>query len=658
MRRLFGLLALAGATVFCACNDDETIPESPTPAVVALTSDATIVPLTRNNGTATFTVFKDEASAAKAASAKIVVDDSYAPASNEVVIPATDNNYSLDIDTFVFTEKEHAAKVGTVVFPVERIAGLAAENPSAQFFVLPLMLTAEDELTTIDADRSSIVLKVTYDQPLPTLALTTDATEKLLLTSNHLTVSFTVGYAPDTDNADLAATARVEPMSAAELPGLEVLDAAAYTVAPTEFSLSADCTAISGSVTFDIAKAAEAWSVGKELSVALKLTSADALVADDARSVVFTISGVSELEALAFTLEKQVLYTDNYTAALDENARFISEYTYSYRISTEENGEAISGLAPVTFDKPIDKFVINTYLTDAVAEAAGIEAGQKLWFISEAADGSGSKDTKSLDFVYGKRDLKIALTSDMISNPLEYLDQQDGKARLGSVAYLVDGDELTIWQPVNTYRDMSADERKSKYGWDGTTPVCYPYYTKLSSEFAAKFPGYENFDYTAGPNAGVWLDFTLPAGVSTFRFGYQTRSNFWNGFPCGIRIYAKASEDGAWEQVGPAYAVPSQADGGKITSARNSDYAAAVKTLPANPNNNSQNGQKWTSEDIAIEGGACRYIRVLITETVNGGNQAQVEQPGWYNLKENKADGIWRTSGYNSCLSEVWLYGE
>ena len=133
MRRLFGLLALAGATVFCACNDDETIPESPTPAVVALTSDATIVPLTRNNGTATFTVFKDEASAAKAASAKIVVDDSYAPASNEVVIPATDNNYSLDIDTFVFTEKEHAAKVGTVVFPVERIAGLAAENPSAQF---------------------------------------------------------------------------------------------------------------------------------------------------------------------------------------------------------------------------------------------------------------------------------------------------------------------------------------------------------------------------------------------------------------------------------------------------------------------------------------------------------------------------------------------
>lgn len=65
MRRLFGLLALAGATVFCACNDDETAPESLTPAVVALTSDATIIPLTRNNGTATFTVFKDEASAPK-----------------------------------------------------------------------------------------------------------------------------------------------------------------------------------------------------------------------------------------------------------------------------------------------------------------------------------------------------------------------------------------------------------------------------------------------------------------------------------------------------------------------------------------------------------------------------------------------------------------
>lgn len=656
MRRLFGLLALAGATVFCACNDDETAPESLTPAVVALTSDATIIPLTRNNGTATFTVFKDEASAAKAASAKILVNDSYTPASNEVVIPRSGQHYSLDIDTFVFTEKEHAAKVGTVVFPVERIAGLAAENPSAQFFVLPLMLTAEDELTTIDADRSSIVLKVTYDRPLPTLALTTDATEKLLLTNNNLTVSFTVGYASGTDNADLAATARVEPMSSAELPGLEVLDAAAYTVAPTEFSLSADRAAISGSVTFDIDKVAEAWSVGKELSVGLKLTSADALVANDARSVVFTISGVSELKALAFTVDKwkPEFYTDNYTAALDENASFISEYTYSYRISTEENGEAISGLAPVAFDKPIDKFVINTYLTDAVAEAAGIAAGQKLWFVSEAADDNGTKVTESWDFVYGKH-LKIALTSDMISNPLEYLDQQDGKARLGSVAYLVDGDELTIWQPNNTYKDMSADERKSKYGWDGTTPVCYPYYTKLNSEHAAKFPGYENFDYTAGPNAGVWLDFTLPAGVSTFRFGYQTRSNYWNGFPCGIRIYAKASEDGEWKQVGPAYAVPSQADGGAITTARNSDYAAAVKTLP---DNSKQNGQKWTSEEIAIDGEACRYIRVLITETVNGGNRAQAEQPGWYNLKNNTVDGIWRTSGWNTCLSEVWLYGE
>lgn len=652
--------ALACAALICSCKDEKTIPEQPVPATVSLTADATVIQMDRSNGTATFTLSKDEASASRAAAVKVEVDRTYSPASGEAVIPETGSCYTIDIDEFVFTEKESTPKTGTVTFYVEGIEQLASGNTSADFFVLPLTVTSNDGDTRIDEDNSSVILKVSYNKPLPTLAITTEVKDKIVLTNGNLTASFKVAYAQGSDNSDLPASAHIVAMSAAELPGMELLASDAYSIEPAEAQLNgAACSEVSGTVTFDMDKVAAAWSEGKELSVGVKLTGDNALIAEDAGNVIFTISGVSELEALAFDLEKMQMYTDNYTAALAGGVRFVPEYTYSYRVSAEENGESVAGLSPIVFDSTLDKFIINSYLTNEIAEAAEISAGQKLWFVSEAADANGTRDTRSWEFTYGVRDLKIALTAEMISNPLEYGNGKDGDATLGSVSVLIDGDKMTKWQPSNTYKDMSAEERKSKYGWDGTSPVCYPYYTKLSSEWFSKYSGAEKYDFTAGPNAGVWIDFTLPEGISSFQFGYQNNPNWWNGFPCGIRIYAKTTENDEWKQVGPAYAVPSEQDGGKITTTRNSDYETAVKTLPAGiMSNSSSYGKTWTSDAISVEGDAVRYIRILITETVNGGNQTQVEQPGWYNLKDQKPEGTWRTSSYGTCLSEVWLYGE
>ncbi len=648
----------ACVATICSCETEQPQSEPTVPATVSITADAAATTLTRYNGTATFTLSKDDAGASQAASVKVNVDESYSPSAGEVLLPGADICYSIDIDEFLFTQKENNPKTGTVTFYVERIRQLASDNPSADFFVLPLVLTANDEKTLVDEENSSVVLRVTYNKPLPTLAITTDVTDGIVLSKGNLAMPFKVAYAQDSENSDLPASAGIEAVT--EFSGMELLPADTYSVEPLEVALNGtDIQEVSGVVTFDFDKIYALWS-GHELALGLKLTADNALIASDAETVVYTISGISELEALSFSLERMTLYAnENYTATLAPDARFVSGNTYSYRISVTENGEAIEGLAPVTFDKAVSKFIINSYLTEELAKAANIAAGQKLWFVSEAMDANGTKDTKSYEFTYEPRDLKIALTAEMIANPLEFNSGKDGDSDMGSVAYLIDGNKMTKWQPANTYKDMSAEERKSKYGWDGTSPVCYPYYTKLSSEWFSKYSGAEKYDFTAGPNAGVWIDFTLPEGISSFQFGYQTNPNWWNGFPCGIRIYAKAAENDEWQQFGPAYAVPSQADGGRITSARNSDYTNAVKTLPAPVSGNSSTYAKtWTSDTITIEGNSVRYIRMLITETIDGGNQAKAEQPGWYNLKEHKPDGIWRTSGYGTCLSEVWLYGE
>ena len=403
-----------------------------------------------------------------------------------------------------------------------------------------------------------------------------------------------------------------------------------------------------GKLSFEILTDAGTWSVEKDLT---------GKKFEAGKIARFSIAGFEKPEPLSFTIEKMEFYK-NYTATLAEDAKFLSGNTYSYYISASEGGAAISGLAPKVFDSVVEPFILNDYLTDDIAKNAKIVKGQKLWFVSKLVNEEGTELTKSYEFTYAL-DHQIDLTADMISNPLEFNSGKDGISDMGSVAYLIDGNKMTKWQPANTYKDMSADERKSKYGWDGTSPVCYPYYTKLSSEWFSKYPGAEDYDFTAGPNAGVWIDFVLPEGITSFSLGYQTNPNWWNGFPCGIRIYAKAAENDEWKQYGPAYAVPSQADGGRITSARNSDYTNAVKTLPASVmNNGSTYAKTWTSDTITIEGNSVRYIRMLITETIDGGNQAKAEQPGWYNLKEQKPDGIWRTSVYNTCLSEVWLCGK
>ncbi|MBO5193449.1 MAG: hypothetical protein J6B62_00995, partial [Bacteroidales bacterium] len=361
--------ALACTALLCSCKDEKTIPEQPVPATVSLTADATVIQMDRSNGTATFTLSKDEASASRTAAVKVEVDRTYSPASGEAVIPETGSCYTIDIDEFVFTEKESTPKTGTVTFYVEGIEQLASGNPSADFFVLPLTVTADDGDTTIDEDNSSVILKVSYNKPLPTLAITTEVTDKIVLTNGNLTASFKVAYAQGSDNSDLPASAHIVAMSAAELPGMELLASDAYSIEPAEAQLNGAAGEVSGTVTFDMDKVAAAWSEGKELSVGVKLTGDNALIAEDAGNVIFTISGVSELEALAFDLEKMQMYTDNYTAALAGGVRFVPEYTYSYRVSAEENGESVAGLSPIVFDSTLDKFIINSYLTNEIAEA-------------------------------------------------------------------------------------------------------------------------------------------------------------------------------------------------------------------------------------------------------------------------------------------------
>lgn len=366
----------------------------------------------------------------------------------------------------------------------------------------------------------------------------------------------------------------------------------------------------------------------------------------------FSIAGFEKPEPLSFTIEKMEFYK-NYTATLAEDAKFLSGNTYSYYISASEGGAVISGLAPKVFDSVVEPFILNDYLTDDIAKNAKIVKGQKLWFVSKLVNEEGTELTKSYEFTYAL-DHQIDLTADMLYNPFDVETKNDGVARIGTVAYLVDGDGNTQWQPKNTGIVMWGEDR-GKWGWKDGEFVLYPYYTKIADSDKEKHPGAGDVDYTSGPNAGLWIDFTLPVEISSLKFGYQNKTNWWNGFPCGIRIYAKAEENADWVQVGPAYAV--QYAG--FTDTRNPDYGKAdtVKDLPKGYQGNASTyGKEYTSPEISIEGAPARYVRLLITETQHAGNNTKLGQPGTYSWPLN---GAWTSdANLSTCLSEVWLCGK
>ncbi len=397
-----------------------------------------------------------------------------------------------------------------------------------------------------------------------------------------------------------------------------------------------------GKLSFEILTDAGTWFVEKDLT---------GKKFEAGKIAKFAITGFQKLEPLSFIIEKMEHYK-NYTATLAADAEFVPGNTYSYYISASEGGAVISGLTPKVFDSAVEPFILNDYLTDDIAKKANIAKGDKLWFVSKLVNEEGIEVTESYEFTYAL-DHQIDLTADMISNPFECDVRSDGTATLGAITNLIDDNPNTQWSPKNTGISMWGADRK-KLGWKDGEFVLYPYYTKMAVSDLSKHEGASDYDYTSGPNAGLWIDFTLPVEISSLKFGYQNKNNWWSGFPCGIRIYAKASESDEWEQVGPAYAVKYD----NFADPRNLDFdkADTVKDLPKGyQNNKSTYGLEYTSKEISISG-AARYVRLLITETQHASNNTKLGQPGTYSWPTN---GAWTTdANLTTCLSGVWLCGE